>query len=410
MGRLYKRGEIWWAYYRDPSGDRRRQTLATSDKVIAAKRLRQLELVGPADRTADAKSLKDALAYLIDTVYAGRRAGTVSSYRQKARHLVRLLGADRPVNSIERPHVFEYRAARLKEGAADGSVYKELVVLRLAFKEQGIEGVVPKVPVNYTPRTRALTEAQAVEVVGHLAEKRRLWFVIACLLGVRDNELAVLDWSDVDVAHRMVRVRGTKTRGSFRLVPIGEALVPWLEMFDADERVGLVVEGWTNRRRDISAAWWKVVGYVPPARWTQGAKRCGASIAGAPRLSPNDLRRTFTSWLKQAGVDSLAVAHLLGHTSTRMVEAVYGRLTEATYRAAISKLPGCAPAGACTPRVHTDSRSETRESTPETSAAGETATVSVPRAGIEPATRGFSGLEALIPKRGKRRAKLRLVR
>ena len=40
--------------------------------------------------------------------------------------------------------------------------------------------------------------------------------------------------------------------------------------------------------------------------------------------TPNDLRRTFASWLKQSGQDSLVVARLMGHTSTRMVELVYG--------------------------------------------------------------------------------------
>ena len=43
------------------------------------------------------------------------------------------------------------------------------------------------------------------------------------------------------------------------------------------------------------------------------------------RVSPNDLRRTFASWLKQASVDSFVVAQLLGHSSSRMVEMVYYR-------------------------------------------------------------------------------------
>ena len=56
-------------------------------------------------------------------------------------------------------------------------------------------------------------------------------------------------------------------------------------------------------------------------------------------ISPNDLRRTFASWLKQAGVDSMVVAKLLGHTTSRMVELVYGHLNDATTSAAITKLP-----------------------------------------------------------------------
>lgn len=99
-------------------------------------------------------------------------------------------------------------------------------------------------------------------------------------------------------------LRGTKTEGSDRLVPIAAELRPWLEAA-AEEGDGFVLQAWGNVRRGIKAA----------------CKR-----AGVPACTPNDLRRTFASWLKQAGVDSLAVAKLMGHASTRMVDLVYGQL------------------------------------------------------------------------------------
>jgi hypothetical protein len=48
---------------------------------------------------------------------------------------------------------------------------------------------------------------------------------------------------------------------------------------------------------------------------------------GAPRLSANDFRRGLASWLIQAGVAPNLVAFMLGHTSTAMVERVYGKMT-----------------------------------------------------------------------------------
>ena len=60
---------------------------------------------------------------------------------------------------------------------------------------------------------------------------------------------------------------------------------------------------------------------------------------GLARVSPNDLRRTFASWLKQAQVDSFVVAQLLGHSSSRMVELVYGRLDAKTLEGAVNRLP-----------------------------------------------------------------------
>ena len=50
-----------------------------------------------------------------------------------------------------------------------------------------------------------------------------------------------------------------------------------------------------------------------------------------PVVTPNDLRRTFASLLKQAGNDSMVVAKLLGDWTTRMVELVYGHLSTNEY-------------------------------------------------------------------------------
>ena len=61
--------------------------------------------------------------------------------------------------------------------------------------------------------------------------------------------------------------------------------------------------------------------------------------AGIEPVSPNDLRRAYASWLKQRGVDSAAVAKLLGHASTRMVDLVYGHLSDDTLASAVAVLP-----------------------------------------------------------------------
>jgi len=90
---------------------------------------------------------------------------------------------------------------------------------------------------------------------------------------------------------------------------------------------------------------------------------------GVLRVSPNDLRRTCATWMKQEGVDSAVVAKLLGHTSSRMVYLVYGQLANETLARAVADLPA-APARAA-------KRAKAVRS-------------AVPRGGIEPPTRGFS--------------------
>jgi len=62
-------------------------------------------------------------------------------------------------------------------------------------------------------------------------------------------------------------------------------------------------------------------------------------MAQSDPVTPNDLRWTFASWLKQAGRDSLAVGKLLGHTSSRIFERVYGQLDQRTLRETVAPLP-----------------------------------------------------------------------
>ncbi len=393
VGKLYRRdgNDTWHADYRDAKGRRRRESLFTADVKVARERLRDRELAGPADRTAH-RSLEDALTHLLDTVHAGSPAGTVSCYRQKARHLIRLLPAKRPIDELTRDQALQYRAARIAEGASHGSIHKEMVVLRRALAESGVEGVVPKVSARYTPRTRHLTPAQLAAVLGHLNAKRRLWVVAGAYTGLRDSELVRLDGDDVDLEQGKIRVRGTKTAGAFRSVTISAGLRPMLEAALAEHESGPLLELWTNRRRDITIAYWKVIGVkVPNARKKESA-------AGLPRLSPNDLRRTFASWLKQAGVDSMAVSRMLGHGSTRMVELVYGQLNDEVYRAAIATLP---PVPACDAGVSPGSARVARKratgTDPKRPAPREGRTFAatsrggrVPRDRVELPTRGFS--------------------
>ena len=84
-------------------------------------------------------------------------------------------------------------------------------------------------------------------------------------------------------------------------------------------------------------------------------KTC-ASV-GIASVSPNDLRRTFASWLAERGVPEVTVAQMLGHRSSAMVRRVYARIGTSAQHAAIAALPsidsgdGAAPARAARDRA-----------------------------------------------------------
>jgi hypothetical protein len=202
----------------------------------------------------------------------------------------------------------------------------------------------------------------------------------------------------VAVGLATVLLRGTKRKTRFRTVPIVSPAQRSLLEYAVEHARGhgdSLFQSWRNVRRDLAEA---------------------CTRAKIERCSPNDLRRTFASWQVEAGVPLFPIAQAMGHKDTRMLERVYGRQTPEQLAALMARamglpvdsdcstvatltlaMPGSrAPAGPDGSAADvTDSEREEPEYTeaPPAFAAGPTevrAQLSVPGAGIEPATRGFS--------------------
>ena len=401
MARLFKRpdGKSYVAQFQNVDGKWIKRSTGCTDRRAAETVLARFEREAqqrsgaaassgdgavshpPGLPTHQAHTIDGALACLLDTSIAnGRADGTVTMYGQKAGHLVRVLGHALDVNSLTLDLVQSYVRDRRREGAALSTVNKDLITLRAALnlaRSRGlyhgtVDDVIPALNVRYEPRERYLAdEAELHRLCAELQPHRQLWVAVAIYSGARLSEVSKLDWSDVRWTSSPVSVliRGKKTAKSKREIPLATELVKLL--WGVRQPSGPIVGAWPNCRRDLAEA----------------CKR-----AGIARVSPNDLRRTFASWLKQRGVDSAVVARLLGHTSTKMVDAVYGRLDLATLGAAVG-LFGAAPHNGTytghTPAVSADTTDNSAQLTaPETpSVRLETL---VPRDGVEPPTRGFS--------------------
>lgn len=414
MGKLYKRGDTYYADYFDREGRRRRESTRTGDPAVARARLRELELATTHRAAHQTETLDASLKYFVDVACAGRSDGTVNCYRQKARHLSRLIGGEL-VDRISREMIERFIATRLEEGAHRHSVHKELVVLRGALKSSkardrfhaGLD-VVPEFDSGYTPRTTYQTKEQFLALADHLVPparegatrrelelreqriaNRTLYCLLVAFASPRAGEIEKIHAHHLDLARGLIRIPRGKTIS--RVVAIHPVLQPWLAQ---DFPPGPIVEPWSNVRRDLARA---------------------CERAGVPKVTPNDLRRTFASWLVQEGVSLYIVSKLLGHSSTRMVERVYGQLDDATLAMAISRLPSC-DAGV-SPALPSAGTSGTH-GTPSSSMAivnsveesFSSAVYEVPRVGIEPTTRGFSGLRDRAPKKKDSRALLRLVK
>jgi hypothetical protein len=108
-------------------------------------------------------------------------------------------------------------------------------------------------------------------------------------------------------------------------------------------------------------------------------------------VTPNDLRRTFASWMMQAGENTLTVAKLLRHSSTKMLERVYGQLADPALARAVESVPDL-PEDLEVRRTGEGNKGEPVERVRRRRSRKplEMAHIRVPRDGVEPPTRGFS--------------------
>jgi integrase len=347
MARLYRRHDDgnWYGDYNTPEGKRVQGSLRTKDKTVAKERLRLAELGATPSSRGKKQRLMDAIDGMIASLHT-KADGTKSMYRVKGRRLLKTLG-NPWVHEVDAAMLDKYITRRRSDepehgGAADHTIQKELITVRRALKYALKSKTLQELPhwpefsPDYDPRKVWLTEPQFEALCSELEPERRLWASLCALAGCRSGEAERVTWEMVNFATNRIRVPGSKTDLSRdRPVPIAPALLARLRAVPKAEREGPVAGRWANVNRDLGLAVNRC-----NAKATAEAKVTGRRPPPPmPKVTPNDLRRTFASWLVQQGVPALTVAALMGHSTTRMIEKVYGKLSAANLDAAIAMMP-----------------------------------------------------------------------
>lgn len=333
--RLYRRKKrngtiVYWASWTEGSVTIRRSTRCTSKdaaELVAARWER--ERADPVHVAAtEAEFGQEASRFLTACKAAVGRdkmtAETLSMYRQKAGTLVRLLGPTTRLSTFDGEtfaHYIEqrredFRASTTTDARPDGkaiketTLYKEWVTFRGIMKGAWRAGRFGRDPASlkpahfgpdYKPRETFLTAQQARALLSELGGDRRRTVAFVLATGARRREWQRAQAGDVNLKAARVVIRGTKTEAAARTIPIPAPMLPWLK-----EAGQPPFPRWDSARRDLALA---------------------CKHAGIPAVTWNDLRRTFASLLVQAGVPPHLVAKLLGHTTTAMIDKVYGRQT-----------------------------------------------------------------------------------
>ena len=339
----------WWATWTDASGRtvRRSTQVRREDdpRKERAKAIRAQWIVeaaeektnGPEPRKAKGPTFDDLMVAYLDGPSLEKRSHErdMYSFKQlapifKGRELASLTGAD------ARGYITKRKAGRVSAA----TVNKELGLFRAAINwaRKELEWDVPnpfegrklKEPAG---RSRWLTQAEAAALVqaaekvpkaGHLPDFIR----IGLYTGMRPGEILGLEWSRVDLSRNLIYLGPTMQKnGKDGSVPLNErareAIIsrarfrasncpasPWVFCNRDGERIASIKKGFASACR----------------------------LASLEGVHPHDLRRTFGSWLVQAGVPIQAVSALLRHSDIRITDRVYAHLSPDSLREAAAVL------------------------------------------------------------------------
>lgn len=323
MPKLCKKpGSDYWYAWITIDGRKRRVSTKTTNKrtaeVIAEGRERQRF----AQDSAPSETLEDRVnAFLVSI--ARKCAGTRHMYEIKCGQLLRVLKPQTPIAKIDARAIDAYTAKRLGEGAKDSTIHKELCALRGVLKRSrrhglypyALDQVMPKWSGKSVPKERWCTPEEVWAIIAALPPHRGA--VVAFHVATGSNLGECLracpeDVSKVTVDGRewtLVFLRGTKRETRRRTAPVTPTGAPFLAY--------ALAHGGKVRGRPLFADWYNAM------RWD--LKRVTERLGLAP-VSSNDLRRTYSKWLRNAGVDPHLIAPAMGHADSRMVETTYGRL------------------------------------------------------------------------------------
>lgn len=147
---------------------------------------------------------------------------------------------------------------------------------------------------------------------GPLASRDRALLELLYASGLRVAEAVGLDWRDLDLNRRVVRVLGKGNKE--RLVPFGrpaaEALRAWLGIWEEIRR------GSRQHASDAEPIFLNARGGRLTDRSVRRIVDAAVERAGITfGIHPHTLRHTFATHLLEAGADLRAIQELLGHAS-----------------------------------------------------------------------------------------------
>ncbi len=309
MATVYKRNTTYWVRFQH-HGKEVRQSAHTTSKATAQQFLAQLlDEHRRLDRGGrPRRNYNEALERFTHDYLPTLKPRTQERYRTSFRQL-NVVFDGLYLDEITRTRLADYASDRMKTGVKGATVRRDLATLSCLCSCAVAWDFIDTNPVRQfskrhiresPPRTTYPTAEQVDQLVAHAPAMAGRIIRFLAETGMRQEEVCGLEWSQVSIQRREVRLTKTKT-SSPRVVPLSDTAIGTL----------------TGTPRHITSPY--VFWHHDGDRYSTFANSFAliARQAGVP-FRCHDLRHAFASRFLQATGDIAALQAILGHKTIAM--------------------------------------------------------------------------------------------
>lgn len=303
----------WAVEGKDDAGKVWRRSLRTSDRATAERRFKDYRVETPGE----------AIGEIVQSYLNEKRAArSFKSMETAWRALRGTFGALR-ADHITRDLCRRYAQQRRASGVRNGTIIKDLGVLKAALKWAGKTGWQIEMPPTPPPRERYITreEYQRLYEAADLPHLK-LFILLAWCTAARASALFELTWDRVDFERRQIRLSKDEGRrkGRATVRMIDRAYEPMKAAYEA--RTSEYVIEWGGH----------------PVKSVKRGFAEAARKAGLPDISPHVLRHSAAVAMAESGASMTEIAQVLGHTDPKVTYRVYARYSPGHLASAMKAL------------------------------------------------------------------------
>lgn len=335
MGRIFKRGPVWWIAFYHRGKEIRESTVTlkppqgaeseSQAQKCLRRRLTEIHsgrFIHDEDKLAFEEMVKD-----LENDYQVNNRRSLSTALNHVRHLRAFFGLDRAID-ISPDRVRAYQVQRVAEKASHSTVNREVAclgrMLTLALNAGKLSRR-PRLQMLEGERVRQgfLEHGDFLALLSTLPDHLKPVVEFLYLSGWRKGEALKLEWRDVDLESRVLRLRieNSKNKES-RVLPLVGRLWEIIQGRARERRLDSLYVFHHNGQKigEFRKSW-----------------KTACKLSGLVGVIPHDLRRCAARNLSRAGVPESVAMEITGH-KTRSMYRRYRIVDERDLREATEKL------------------------------------------------------------------------